>query len=115
MPVLSFVVVSKGSVQLSRSEKLQTMWHVYILQCSDGSYYIGHTDNLAVRIARHNSARAAKWTACRLPVKLAYSEPYETEGQAVARERQIKRWSSAKKEALIAGDTKALRVLAKRR
>jgi len=62
----------------------------------------------------HNSRRAAKWTACRLPVMLVYSEACESEENVMERERQIKRWSHAKKEALIAGDKKALHNLAKR-
>jgi predicted GIY-YIG superfamily endonuclease len=88
---------------------------VYILKCTDGSYYVGHTDNLTERILRHNSARASKWTACRLPIKIVYNESYENEEQAILRERQIKRWSRAKKEALIGGDTNALQSLSKRK
>jgi predicted GIY-YIG superfamily endonuclease len=91
------------------------MWHVYILKCSDGSYYVGHADNLAERVLRHNSARAAKWTTCRLPVKLVCSESYESEEQAILREQQIKRWSRAKKEALIGGNTEALQILSKKK
>ena len=91
------------------------MWYIYILKCSDGSYYVGHTNNLKTRILRHNSSRATKWTACRLPVRLIYRESHETEKQAIIREKQIKRWSRAKKEALIKGDIKTLRNSAKRR
>ena len=63
----------------------------------------------------HSSRRAAKWTACRLPVTLVYSETFESKAKAMAREKQIKRWSRAKKEALIANDTKTLHNLAKRK
>jgi len=91
------------------------MWCVYILRCSDDSYYVGHTDDLSLRVSMHNSGRAAKWTACRLPVRLVYSEPQGSEQQAILRERQIKRWSRGKKEALITGDTEALKTLAERK
>jgi putative endonuclease len=88
---------------------------VYILKCSDGSYYIGHTNNIQERLIRHNTGQGAKWTACRLPVKLVYKEIFSTELQAIKRERQIKRWSHQKKEALISGNFKTLKVLSKSR
>ena len=91
------------------------MWYTYILTCSDDSYYVGHANNLEARLARHNAGRGCKWTACRLPVRLAYAESHETEEQALSREMQIKRWSRAKKEALIQRDTSLLRQLAKRK
>jgi predicted GIY-YIG superfamily endonuclease len=91
------------------------MWYLYILKCADNSYYIGHTNDLTLRLQRHNSARGAKWTSCGLPVKLVYSESHKTEAQAMLRERQIKKWSGVKKEALIAGDSKVLHALAKRK
>jgi len=91
------------------------MWTVYILKCSDDSYYVGHTNNLKERIQRHNSLRAAKWTSSRLLIKLVYEESHETEKQAILREKQIKRWSRAKKEALIKGDIKTLKLLSKRK
>ena len=91
------------------------MWTVYILKCSDDSYYVGHTNNLKERIHRHNSARAAKWTSCRLPIRFVYKELHQTEKQAILREKQIKKWSRAKKEALINGDIKALQRMSKRK
>jgi putative endonuclease len=91
------------------------MWYVYILQCSDESYYIGHANNLSERVNRHNSGRAAQWTACRLPVKLIYNEVFATEEQAVKRERQIKKWSRAKKQALITADKNTLKELSQRK
>ena len=89
------------------------MWYVYILVCSDNSYYIGYTDNVLSRVKRHNEGRDAKYTACRRPVKLLWQEPHEMEESAVKRKKQIKGWSKAKKNALIEGDLETLRVLAK--
>lgn len=88
---------------------------VYILRCSDGSYYVGGTDDLSARLEAHNAGRAAAWTAKRRPVTLVYREPQPDEQSAIRRERQLKRWTRAKKEALIAGDTCRLHHLSRRR
>jgi len=91
------------------------MWSTYILQCSDGSFYVGHTNDLSKRLIKHNNSQATMWTSCRLPVCLAYLESHENEKDAVVRERQIKRWSRAKKLALIMGDMDELKRLSKRK
>ena len=89
------------------------MWYAYILQCSDKSYYVGHANGLSERVNRHNAGKAARWTACRLPVKLIYNEAFATKKQAVNRERQIKKWSRAKKQALITADKNTLKELSR--
>ena len=89
------------------------MWYTYILQCADDSFYIGHTDNISERVSAHNSGRAAKWTACRLPVNLVYVENWQTLEESIRRELQIKKRSKAKKEALIFGNLKKLKSLAR--
>jgi putative endonuclease len=88
---------------------------VYILLCADGSLYVGHTSNVEDRVKVHNDGRGALWTACRLPVALVHQEQIVSEAGAIARERQVKRWSHAKKLALIRGDRVALKSLANRR
>ena len=87
---------------------------VYILRCSDGSYYVGFTDDLEQRVALHNTGRAASHTAKRCSVILVYSESHATKVTAMHRERQLKGWTHAKKEALIAGDKAKLKQLGKR-
>ncbi|MHC5157613.1 MAG: GIY-YIG nuclease family protein [Planctomycetota bacterium] len=89
------------------------MWHVYILVCSDGNYYTGYAEHLLSRVERHNEGRGAKYTSCRRPVKLVWQESHGTEESATKREKQIKRWTKAKKRALIEGDIETLRALAK--
>ena len=89
------------------------MYFTYILRCADDSFYIGHTDNLEERTSKHNSGQAAKWTAYRSPVKLIYAERFQTLEESISRELQIKKWSKAKKEALVAGNIKNLKSLAK--
>ncbi len=88
---------------------------LYILHCSDGSYYIGTTDDLPKRLACHRSARGPRYTSLRLPVFLVYSEPHSSISSARLRERQLKGWSRAKKEALLRRDLDALRELSKAR
>ena len=88
---------------------------VYILRCVDGTYYVGSTTDVAARVAAHNAGRGPRFTACRRPVMLVYSDPFDTIDQARQREIQIKKWSRGKKEALIAGDKAALHGLSRRK
>ena len=90
-------------------------YHTYILRCADDSFYVGHCRDLSARAHRHNLATAAKFTASRRPVILVWHEDFQDEASAVARERQIKRWTRRKKEALIAGDLPRLHALARSR
>jgi len=87
------------------------VWHVYILRCADGSLYIGETNRLDKRVARHNEGRASTFTASRRPVSLVYSEVHSDRHSALARERQLKRWTRAKKEALVSGNRELLKRL----
>ena len=88
------------------------MFYMYILRCADGSLYIGNTSTIDDRVIRHNEGRAeCAYTINRRPVAMAYSEAFDSRTQAVRRERQIKRWTRAKKEALIAHDPALLKRL----
>ena len=90
------------------------MYVLYILRCSDGSYYVGHTSDLRRRIAQHNAGTYdAAYTAERLPVELVFSCRFATRDQAFQCERQLKGWSRAKKEALIRGDWESIHELAR--
>jgi predicted GIY-YIG superfamily endonuclease len=89
----------------------RTFW-IYILKCSDGSYYTGHTDDLEPRIAAHQTGAIKSYTSRRLPVRLVYSEQFTTRAEALEQERRIKGWSRAKKEALIRSDWVELSKLA---
>ncbi|MGJ8529250.1 MAG: GIY-YIG nuclease family protein [Maritalea sp.] len=87
---------------------------VYIVECADNSFYVGITHrSLEQRIGEHNSGQIEGYTKSRLPVKLVHAEEFAMITQAIARERQLKGWSRAKKKALIAGDFKKLSVLSK--
>ena len=87
---------------------------MYILECSDGSYYVGSTKNLERRIWEHNEGIAAKYTARRHPVKLVYSAEFANVAEAFACEKQVQGWGRAKREALICGDYAALPALARK-
>ena len=87
------------------------MWFVYILRCRDNALYVGETNDVDLRVVRHNGGRGSRFTAQRLPVTLAFVEPHNSREAALAREKQLKRWTRAKKEALIAGDLIRLRRL----
>jgi predicted GIY-YIG superfamily endonuclease len=90
-------------------------FHVYMLKCADGSFYIGHTDNLEARLGLHVLGLGNAYTASRLPVALVWSQKFTTRYEALSVERQLKGWSRAKKAALIRGDWAAIRRLAKAR
>lgn len=87
---------------------------MYILECSDGSCYVGSTEDLEYRLSEHEAAKGAKYTSRRLPVKLVYSEEYERVVDAYAREKQVQNWSRAKREALMNGNKDLLPELAKK-
>ncbi|MDZ4149362.1 MAG: GIY-YIG nuclease family protein [Flavobacteriaceae bacterium] len=74
---------------------------VYILACSDGSYYTGSTIDLELRLNQHMDGLGANHTKKRLPVKLVYYEKFDRIDEAFKREKQIQKWSRHKKEALI--------------
>ncbi len=88
---------------------------VYILQCADRSYYVGHSDDLDIRLQQHQLGEVAGYTRSRRPVRLVYSQDLPTRDEAFAAERQTKGWSRKKKEALIRGDWEELRRLARGR
>ncbi len=77
---------------------------MYILECADGSYYTGSTNDIEKRIQEHQMGEGANHTRKRLPVKLVYSEEYPRVHQAFYREKQVQGWSRKKKEALINGE-----------
>ncbi|MEA3042416.1 MAG: tRNA/rRNA methyltransferase, partial [Sphingomonadales bacterium] len=89
-------------------------FYTYMLRCSDGHYYVGHTDDLDARIAQHQAGAIPGYTAKRRPVTLVWSDRFSDRDQAFAAERQIKGWTRAKKEALIRGDWETLRHLARK-
>lgn len=91
------------------------MPYMYILECSDKSFYTGSTINLEKRLAEHQMGEGAKYTKTRRPVKLVYFEECNNIADAFAREQQIKGWSRKKKLALISGNYEELPSLSLRK
>ena len=88
-------------------------FYVYILHCADGSYYTGHTDNIEARIIAHQLGEVPGYTQIRRPTQMVFVEEVVSRQLAFERERQIKGWSRAKKQALIEQDWTALVELAR--
>jgi predicted GIY-YIG superfamily endonuclease len=105
------VSISADVSGTSRASFYLMTYYVYILLCSDNRYYVGYTTDLETREQRHNEGRGGTYTSLRRPVRLVYFERRGSLRSALERERQIKRWTRAKKEALIVGDNEGLRKL----
>jgi predicted GIY-YIG superfamily endonuclease len=81
-----------------------TQFWVYILECADGSYYVGHTEALESRLAAHRRGTMAGYTATRRPVRLVWADVFADRESALRGEMQVKGWSRTKKRALIERD-----------
>jgi putative endonuclease len=90
------------------------MPHVYILRCSDGSFYVGSTWDLERRVSEHNLGIGAAYTRRRRPVELVWAADYDRVDEAYAMEKRIQGWSRAKRQALIDGRTDELTTLSSR-
>lgn len=77
------------------------MHFVYIVRCADGTLYTGYARDPKARVKVHNTGRGARYTSGRRPVRLVYREECESVGDALRRERALKRLSRAEKKALI--------------
>jgi putative endonuclease len=77
------------------------MAYVYILKCSDGSYYPGFTTDIERRLAEHNQGIGSKYTRSRLPVECVYQEELSSKSEAMKRESAIKKMSHNEKEKLV--------------
>ena len=88
-------------------------YFVYILKCSDDSYYVGITSNLDRRVTEHNTGKYSEaYTFSRRPVELVWCQEFLEPNQAISFEKKIKKWSRAKKEAVIKGEWDLLPILA---
>ena len=99
-------------VSLSNHTPQSMDFWLYILRCNDGSYYVGHADDLEARLAQHHEGLIPGcYTQLKRPLELVFSEAMPSRVEALAAEMQIKRWTRAKKEALISGDLALLKRL----
>lgn len=88
-------------------------FYTYILLCADNTLYVGHTRDLCSHVHAHEAGRGALHAAEHGVAQLVYTEEQATEKQAIARAIQIKKWSRAKKMALVNGDLERLRELSR--
>jgi len=85
----------------------------YILRCADGAYYTGHTDDLDRRIGEHQTGGFCDFTSRRRPVSLARAETFGTREEALSAELVVRKWSRARKEALMGQDWATLSFFAR--
>ena len=81
----------------------QFMFYFYILHCKDGALYCGSTNNIQNRQNRHNSGKGSVYVRTHGGGEIVYQETYNTLGDAMRREIQVKKWPRTKKENLIKG------------
>ena len=87
-------------------------YYVYIVKCSDGYLYTGITNDISRRVTEHNAGTIkSAYTYSRRPVKLVFYQEFSDAEQAIVFEKKIKKWSRAKKEALITENYEALQIL----
>jgi putative endonuclease len=79
------------------------MAFMYVLQCADGTYYVGSTRDLARRLQQHRDGLGSHYTRRRRPVRLVYFELHEDIGVAYGRERTVHGWTRSRKRRLIDG------------
>lgn len=103
------------SKRLPKGKLRRVAFHTYILECADGSFYVGHTDDLDARLGQHQAGSLGGYTATRRPVVLRWSAQFPDRDDAFRLERQLKGWSRIKKLALIAGEFDRLPALARGR
>ena len=87
--------------------KSQDTWSLYILKCSDGSFYTGITNDLERRFKMHQAGKASRYTRSHGPVEMLYSETCGDRSSALIRECEVKEWPRKKKEAMISGEKQA--------
>lgn len=80
------------------------MYYVYLMRCKDGTIYTGITTNVKRRFEEHKNGRGGHYTSSHKVEKILYTEKYETRGEALKREAEIKRWHREKKQKLINGE-----------
>ena len=76
-------------------------FYTYLARCNDGTLYAGYTVDLAEREKTHNDGKGARYTRVRLPVKIVYSEEFETKSEAMKREYEIKQLPKKDKEGMV--------------
>ncbi len=90
-----------GTVAAARRIKRHGRYDVYMLECADGTYYTGSTNNLTNRLKLHNNGHGAKYLRGKLPVRVVYAKEYRHYRRAVQAERELKELTHKEKEKLV--------------
>ena len=80
---------------------MENSHYFYVLECADGSYYAGYTNDVERRVHTHNEGKGAKYTRGRRPVQLRYVEEYKTKTEAMRAEYRFKQLSRSAKERIV--------------
>jgi putative endonuclease len=75
--------------------------YVYVLECSDGSFYTGYTTDVERRVTEHDAGDGAKYTRGRTPVELVHVEQYDSKSAAMSREYELKQFTRTQKERVV--------------
>lgn len=95
---------------------MKRKYYVYMLRCSDGSLYVGMTNNIDRRLSEHESGRNEKsYTYKRRPLSLVFCAQYKYVLNAIKREKQLKRWTAQKKKVLVSENFSVLRSFSRRK
>jgi len=92
---------NKEELEVIKDNKSNNLHYIYVVECSDGSFYTGYTTDVERRLEEHNAGQGAKYTRGRLPVKLRHQESFKNRSLAQKREYEIKQLPRSKKEELI--------------
>jgi putative endonuclease len=103
------ILSDRATARESKDAKI--MWFVYIIECSDGRFYTGVTDNIEKRLEKHKSGQGGHFTKTFGVKRLLYREEFSVRRDAIKREAQLKGWTRKKKLALIRGDLVLLKKL----
>lgn len=103
----------KRRVEPQKDEIVSNKYYVYIIKCKNGSYYVGHSGDIKRRMKDHQAGYGSKFTMDNEAEVPLYYEEFALRSEAMKREPQLKKWSRAKKEALIKGDLNKLHELSK--
>lgn len=97
--------VPRTTTYRSTKPEPSLVYHVYVLECADGTFYTGFTTDVERRVAEHDAGEGAKYTRGRTPVELRHVESFESRGAALSREHEIKSLRPEEKAALVADST----------
>lgn len=104
---MKMYTVNDESRYMSTDEEAGHEHYVYVVECSDGTYYTGYTTDVERRVAEHNAGTGAKYTRGRRPVELVHVEAFADQSRAMQREYAVKQLRRADKDALVQDDERA--------